>query len=296
MKYKVGDRVKIKSWEQMAEEYGVNKDKIGMKYIDTPCYRFLKEMKIYCGDIMEIKYVCPNNTYWMKKSNYVWTDEMIECKVDFRNEYEEKHPIFCKGLSDAKYKVGDLVLVKPWVQMEEEYGRNEDDIATPIIPVNVSMKKYCGSIATIQAIRMHPIEEVYTYRMKENFCGFRWTEYMLMPFDDRKMIVDDLKLGSIIVWKDNSRSLLVEMFGNKKLLNENNRIKPLDYSPTDHLYDIAEIKEVIESFPEDDSSESIFTRFRYKTLWRRSVNETLRQTEKELEDLFGYPFKVNVDE
>lgn len=81
MKYKVGDRVKIKSWEQMALEYGgtyrYDEEQIQI-CINTPDYCFLSEMKIYCGDIMEIVCVRTNNTYYMKGSDHVWTDEMIE--------------------------------------------------------------------------------------------------------------------------------------------------------------------------------------------------------------------------
>lgn len=81
MKYKVGDRVKIKSWDQMAEEYGVHRDETGMQYIDTPGYRFIEDMKIHCGNTMEIQYIF-DNAYMMIETGYTWTDEMIECIED----------------------------------------------------------------------------------------------------------------------------------------------------------------------------------------------------------------------
>lgn len=81
MKYKVGDKVKIKSWEQMAEEYGVHRDEGGMQYIDTPRYRFIEDMKIYCGDTMKIQCILDNG-YLMTETRYTWTDEMIECISD----------------------------------------------------------------------------------------------------------------------------------------------------------------------------------------------------------------------
>ena len=80
MKYKVGDRVKIKSWEQMAEEYGVRKTKEGTEYIANPGYHFLEEMKYYCGKIMEIRKKCDTG-YSMQDTGYVWTDEMIVHKM-----------------------------------------------------------------------------------------------------------------------------------------------------------------------------------------------------------------------
>lgn len=81
MKYKVGDRVKIKSWDEMAEEYGVHRDETGMQYIDTPGYRFIEDMEIYCGNTMKIQYI-RDNGYMMIETGYTWTDEMIECIDD----------------------------------------------------------------------------------------------------------------------------------------------------------------------------------------------------------------------
>lgn len=77
MKYKVGDKVKIKSWEQMAEEYGVHRDEGGMQYIDTPSYRFIEDMTLYCGNTLEIQHIFDNG-YMMIGLGYTWTDEMIE--------------------------------------------------------------------------------------------------------------------------------------------------------------------------------------------------------------------------
>lgn len=81
MKYKVGDRVKIKSWDQMAEEYGVTRDETEMQYINTPYPHFIEDMKIYCGDTMKIQCIYGNG-YLMTETGYTWTDEMIECISD----------------------------------------------------------------------------------------------------------------------------------------------------------------------------------------------------------------------
>ncbi|MEK0377011.1 MAG: hypothetical protein QQN51_07855 [Nitrosopumilus sp.] len=49
MKYKVGDRVKIKTWKNMEEEYGLNKN----KNLTTPqsLYIFSKEKEKYINVI-----------------------------------------------------------------------------------------------------------------------------------------------------------------------------------------------------------------------------------------------------
>lgn len=84
MKYKVGDKVKIKSLDW----YTKNKDENGDVYLKNGLY-FIVEMKEYCGDIMTIEkalngYDKCSNIYKMKDddNSYSWTEEMIECLVE----------------------------------------------------------------------------------------------------------------------------------------------------------------------------------------------------------------------
>ena len=52
MKYKIGDKVKIKSWDAMVAEFGV--DESG----GIPCkYGFVPEMKQFADTIMTIEYI-----------------------------------------------------------------------------------------------------------------------------------------------------------------------------------------------------------------------------------------------
>ena len=82
MKYKPGDKVKIKTWEKMEKEYRTN------KYGDIECFPYFfginKEKSInkdFPNRILTIAIV--NNRfsfYKMKELNgYQWTDDMIEC-------------------------------------------------------------------------------------------------------------------------------------------------------------------------------------------------------------------------
>ena len=52
MKYKVGDRVRIKTWEKMVEEYEI--DNFGDIKVDGHLY-VLKSMKEYCGNVYVIR-------------------------------------------------------------------------------------------------------------------------------------------------------------------------------------------------------------------------------------------------
>lgn len=77
--YKVGDKVKIKSWEQMVSEYGYDAEN---KLINVPTCNFVSEMKPYCGKEMTIKEVHKNVHFYylMYEDNGVWEwcTEMIE--------------------------------------------------------------------------------------------------------------------------------------------------------------------------------------------------------------------------
>ena len=84
MKYKPGDKVRIKSLDW----YETNKDEKGI----IPCgdYNFTKLMTPLCGEIVTIKDIEYDSGYILLEDDMVdgWTDEMIECFVD--EEPQEK--------------------------------------------------------------------------------------------------------------------------------------------------------------------------------------------------------------
>lgn len=91
MKYKVGDRVKVKS----IDWYNENKDAYGyVRCIDS---LFTPEHSKYCGCEFTISHITEFQipSYVMESNGHEWTDEMIECKVK-----EENKP---------KFKIGDKV-------------------------------------------------------------------------------------------------------------------------------------------------------------------------------------------
>ena len=80
MKYKVGDKVRIKSLDW----YNENKDEDGIVELST--HVFIPEMVEHCGTVVTIKDVFEdiddNVVYYMEDIAWDWTDEMIECKVE----------------------------------------------------------------------------------------------------------------------------------------------------------------------------------------------------------------------
>ena len=88
MKYKVGDKVLIKSLDW----YNKNKTKHGDIWFDDVV--FTGGQSLYCGCELTIRLVT-NDRYYVNENDYYWTDDMIECKVE-----EEIKP---------KFKVGDKI-------------------------------------------------------------------------------------------------------------------------------------------------------------------------------------------
>lgn len=77
MEYKVGDRVRIKTWDKMINEYGVDDD--GDILVGRDLY-FLKSMKKYCGNIYVIRNV-QNISYQLEGIDmYYFNDDMFEQK------------------------------------------------------------------------------------------------------------------------------------------------------------------------------------------------------------------------
>ena len=102
MKYKAGDKVKIKTWEQMEKEFGLdqfnNLDREVIKGEAVPV-AFIKEMereinKNFLDRILTIKNIVRHSNedyyYQMEEIGYYWDDGVIECLVE---GYKESVPI-----------------------------------------------------------------------------------------------------------------------------------------------------------------------------------------------------------
>lgn len=115
--YKVGDRVRIKSWKQMEKEYGL--DAAG----GIKCKRaFVKSMRKYCGSTLTISKIASADTMDMQGSMYSFSTDMIECKVEDEPEkptYYNGKIIFTKGDDTLKtghvYEIKDGILENPGI-------------------------------------------------------------------------------------------------------------------------------------------------------------------------------------
>lgn len=103
MKYKVGDKVRVRQWDDMAKEYGfINSVK---RDIDIPGCTFVNSMKKFCGSVVTISNIVSDNSIYLIKEddqNWYWTDDMFEnvyysCEMVKKNieteiEKKKKHP------------------------------------------------------------------------------------------------------------------------------------------------------------------------------------------------------------
>jgi hypothetical protein len=77
MKYKVGDKVKVRSWEDMEKEYGVDSG----GFILAGTVYFSSDMRKFCGKRVTIRIVIPEESAYFVKGDmedYWFTDAMLE--------------------------------------------------------------------------------------------------------------------------------------------------------------------------------------------------------------------------
>ena len=73
MKYKVGDKVKVRSWDSMAKQFRVDCE----GDIKLSTNTFVHKMRDYCGKILTITHVGVTS-YLTEGNAWHWTDEMFE--------------------------------------------------------------------------------------------------------------------------------------------------------------------------------------------------------------------------
>lgn len=152
--FRVGDRVRIRQWDDMAQEFGIN----DFNNISTPLV-FTSEMRQYCGEEGVISSfssedgwpaVCFEPGSRLATTNWSFDTGMIEL------------------VGDSEIRVGDLVRVRSWKEMAKKYGvTSGGDIATPGISFVSRMKGACGLIGRVVQISMF-FSGIYTYELQGN--------------------------------------------------------------------------------------------------------------------------------
>lgn len=111
MKYKIGDKVKIKSLDW----YNDNRDFYGN--VECGFYYFIEEMSKYCGKILTIGEIYRNYYDLQEDENFIWTDEMFDSIIENTDDVESKTSseqmvslkMICEYLDKELYTSYDLL-------------------------------------------------------------------------------------------------------------------------------------------------------------------------------------------
>ena len=108
MKYKNGDKVIIKTWEEMKEEFGSHLNRDHEEVLDVK-NQFVYKMENVLNKkrivtILEIRHT---QIYWIEEDNNdhkSWNDDMIKCLA---KEYEEPEPVIIEQIEN-RFEILDL--------------------------------------------------------------------------------------------------------------------------------------------------------------------------------------------
>lgn len=163
MKYKVGDKVRVRQWDDMAKEFGFSG--CTKSNIDILGCLFTNSMKKFCGSVVTISNIASDNSRYLIKEDcqsWYWTDDMFE------NMYYSCADKITKDLQEAYDKVFESILPK--------YPKHNDmlDIFTKIpkgeikITAEETKEMVKKNIETeIEKKKVHPKDEDHLKRVEK---------------------------------------------------------------------------------------------------------------------------------
>ena len=203
MKYKVGDKVKIKSLDW----YNENKDRYG--HVNRNGISFTDCMKKHCGKVLTISKIFSGG-YYLKEDDvcFNWTDEMIECKIEEETKFgTAKNPLLIK--SNANCLTNERVDERPsdnqsvW-KLPEGYifkDDNGNEILTSKIILEKKKKEYPKTYKVccdVLSISPYYNLKYYTY---EHFYNEFATSNKLCSLEDKLNILGKLLICRNAYWK-----------------------------------------------------------------------------------------------
>lgn len=118
MKYKISDKIKIKTWDAMAEEYGLG----GLDKRSIPCrcsFNLSMEtglQQLDCNRILTIKTITNNKSYRVVEMSWEFSDDMIEGLATMKKQIDNEQKTF-RDLLGRDIKVGDNV-IHLWTKLD----------------------------------------------------------------------------------------------------------------------------------------------------------------------------------
>lgn len=171
MRYKVGDKVRVRDWDDMVKEFGI----CGGNITIPGCY-FVELMKKYCNCIVTISKPTINDKYLVKEdeNGFYWCDEMFEPLDPFGNALDE----MMKKINQYDKEINEIKKeIKPKEQKQKtKRERLEGKIA-----------KY-QTDSGIESIEIVVMNKVIKIKMDDMFSHWK-SEY--------KMVCDDQDVFSL---------------------------------------------------------------------------------------------------
>ena len=159
MKYKVGDKVKIRSWEDMEKEFGLDSD----GDIKTGDIDFVRGMEHYCGKELTISEVYSSFYHTFEGGDWAYADNMFEDVSETTTVILYKKDNTVVAL-DKKTKKEGIVICAPEdkfdfytgaeIALARLFGKKEP-------PKKPEPKYYNGEIVCIKAYTPFTVGKVY---------------------------------------------------------------------------------------------------------------------------------------
>ena len=190
MKYKVGDKVRVRQWDDMMEEFG--KCEYSSNNIDTPIVPFVSSMKKYCGAIVTIETV-KEHWYYIAESDdpCMWTDDMIEDVYYTRKFLNEYKCIFPRNLFPDPILMGTRDALEYFCDtkkeeeiMNTETKKEEKKQLTQRERLEQKLEE-CREESAVESVKVIVPNKVVEVVIKERLFGFHRGGTFKMVCDDQ---------------------------------------------------------------------------------------------------------------
>lgn len=125
MKFKVGDRVKVREWDDMKKEFGLDNDG------DIACgISFVMEMKEFCGKTMTVVNVCEDGkqSYFLRGGDgWKFSDDMLE---EAPKELGNKIGRYWRNITNIYKKQTEKGLKEYGQTLEENHDLSTEEMIT----------------------------------------------------------------------------------------------------------------------------------------------------------------------
>ena len=180
MKYKVGDKVRVRKWDDMEKEFGLDNGDIAIPH----CY-FTFGMKKHCNYVVTISEETERGKYHIKEDNadWFWCDEMFESNYSITDK-------MCDDLLNYSYismKNEVDKLSKEIKEMKEETKSKQPKQKTKRERILDKMNR-CRVNSGIESVEIVVMNKVIKIKMDDIFSHWK-SEY--------KMVCDDQDIFSL---------------------------------------------------------------------------------------------------